>query len=369
MLKIQKLKTNYNILNKALILLDPNCIILYLNEVGVKILTTKKKDLIGTNILLHLPTKIRSFILPIIKYVKKNKRQKSSYIYRSDSPINKQEYPEFKLILKPIYINKTNILKKIQLNIIPIQTKKKSFFLNSQRISDLSHELRAPLFNIRSFLETLYEYNEQLDSNQRLEFLEIATNETNRISKLVKDILDFAELEKSKETQISKSPIKNIIKEIIQFNKLTFLNKKFVVLERSENLNNNIICDHHTLVKLLSNILNNAIKFTYPKGIISIQDKVIYSNLLKKNQLNFLLRISIIDTGIGITHKDKIHIFDRFSRANTKHNTIIGSGLGLSIVKETLAKKKQKLNLSTNINRGSSISFNVTTFKQAGEGT
>jgi two-component system sensor histidine kinase NblS len=362
MLKIQKLKNNYNLLTKALILLDPNCIILYLNEIGVKILTTKKKDLIGTNILLHLPIKIRSSILPIIKYVKKNKRQKISYLYNSDSLINNQDYPKFKLILKPIYIDKTDTLKKIQLNIIPIQNKKKSFFLNSQRISDLSHELRAPLFNIKSFLETLYEYNDQLNSNERLEFLEIATNETNRISKLVKDILDFAELEKSKEAQISKSPIKNIIKEIIQFNKLTFFNKKFILLERSENFNT-IVCDYYTLITLLSNILNNAIKFTYPKGIISIQDKLIYSSFLKRDQINFFLRISIIDTGIGITHKDKIHIFDRFSRANTKQNTIMGSGLGLSIVKETLAKKKQKLNLSTNICRGSSMSFNFTTFK------
>lgn len=231
--------------------------------------------------------------------------------------------------------------------------------LNSKQISDLSHELRAPLFNIRSFLETLYEYNNELNSEQRLEFLEIATNETNRLNNLVRDVLEIAKLENKKNDGISESAIINIVREIIQLNEITSLNKQLLLFLVTEDINESMLSNYNILVRILSNLLNNAIKFTYPKGIISIQTKILISQSLESKMRRAIIRISILDTGIGISKKDQKNIFNRFSRANKENNIVTGSGLGLSIVKEKLSKQNQKLNLSTHPYKGSSFSFNL----------
>jgi K+-sensing histidine kinase KdpD len=73
--------------------------------------------------------------------------------------------------------------------------------------------------------------------------------------------------------------------------------------------------------------------------------------------------MSIIDTGIGVSKKDNKKIFNRFARGNRKNHVITGSGLGLPIVNETLAKNRQRLNFSSNIKKGTSASFNLASLK------
>jgi two-component system sensor histidine kinase NblS len=251
-------------------------------------------------------------------------------------------------------------LNTIEFFVSPVLEINKVLLLSYQNITDLSHELRAPLFSIRSLLETLYEYDEQLNDNQRLEFLEIATNETNRLNNLVKDILDLAELENKNNYIIPQLALDHILKEVIQLNKLIAINKKLTISKTTENINENLPFNYNSSIKILSNLLNNSVKFTYPKGMINIQIKTLTCNLLEKKQIRSFLRISVVDTGIGISKKDKKNIFNRFSRGRTKTNTITGSGLGLPIIKETLAKENQELNLATNTDKGTSASFNLT---------
>lgn len=244
----------------------------------------------------------------------------------------------------------------------PVIQTKKVLTLSYQNIADLSHELRTPLFSIGSLLETLYEYDTQLDTNHRLEFLEIATNETNRLNNLVKDILDLAELENRKVSPIPQLSLNYILKEVIQLNKLIAINKELIILKNTENINESTLFNYNSSIKILSNLLNNSVKFTYPKGIISIQVKTLHSNLLKKKHIKSFFRVSVADTGIGISTKYKKAIFNRFCRGRTKTNLITGSGLGLPIIKETLAKEKQELNLATITNKGTCASFNLMRF-------
>jgi multi-sensor signal transduction histidine kinase (EC 2.7.3.-) len=68
----------------------------------------------------------------------------------------------------------------------------------SQFISNVSHELRTPLFNIKSFIETLHEYGEDLSDDEKREFLETANRETDRLTRLVNDVLDLSRLESNK---------------------------------------------------------------------------------------------------------------------------------------------------------------------------
>ena len=223
--------------------------------------------------------------------------------------------------------------------------------------------MRAPLFNIRSFLETLYEYDNQLTSEQRLEFLEIATTETNRLNNLVKNILDFAELDNQKNYIISQSSLNRTIDEVVQINQLTAINKKIILIKSVNSNNQRVVSHYSSLTRILSNLLNNAIKFTYPKGIISITTKNLQSKFLHQQKVRSVVKISIVDTGIGISKQDNKNIFNRFSRGNKKTHLITGSGLGLPIVKEILSKHNQTLNLLSHIKKGSQASFTLNAIK------
>lgn len=256
-----------------------------------------------------------------------------------------------------------NLVSQNKPNIILLHIKSNpqvnEFSFNSHHISNLSHDLCTPLFNIGSFLETLYEYNDQLKASQRLELLEIATNETNRLKVLVKDILEFAEMESQNSLSRSKVELSNSINQVINLNKLTLINKRLTVLNSIEKTSNLIICNETDLNRILSNLLNNSIKFTYPKNILSIQVKKSNYLLLERNHTEFFTRIFTIDRGIGISKSNKENLFSRFSRGSVKTKFVRGSGLGLSIVKELLSKQKKGLNFSTNPRKGSSVSFNI----------
>lgn len=317
--------------------------------------------MIGTNLLVHLSSKNRKLILSKINLILKTQKQSTNSSFKSCFSIKTPNNSKFHLILKPIYDTKfKNNLSGIKLFVSPLFQAHKILTLSYQNITNLSHELRTPLFSIRSLLETLYEYDSQLDSNQRLEFLEIATNETNRLNNLVKDILDLAEVEKIKNIIGTRIELDQILKEVIQLNNLIAINKRVVISKTTENINGNIHFDYNFSIKVLSNLLNNCVKFTYPKGIVNIQVKIVHSNSLEKKNVISFLRISVTDTGIGISTKDKKNIFNRFFRGRTKTNTVIGSGLGLTIIKETLGKENQELNLATNPQKGTSASFNLT---------
>ena len=352
MLKIQKIRNKYDCIKSARILVDPDLIVLLINKKALDILEADKKNIIGNNILLYLPNEIRFILLPKIKKLLRGINNK--FIKKSEKN-NKNS--RFKIFL----IREKN--RQIKIYIEEIRKKNQDQSLTNTRLSDLSHELRAPLFNIRSFLETLYEYDNQLTSEQRLEFLEIATTETNRLNNLVKNILDFAELDNQKNYIISQSSLNRTIDEVVQINQLTAINKK-IILIKSVNINNQKVVSHYSsLTRILSNLLNNAIKFTYPKGIISITTKNLQSKFLHQQKVRSVVKISIVDTGIGISKQDNKNIFNRFSRGNKKTHLITGSGLGLPIVKEILSKHNQTLNLLSHIKKGSQASFTLNAIK------
>jgi two-component system phosphate regulon sensor histidine kinase PhoR len=190
-------------------------------------------------------------------------------------------------------------------------------------VANVSHELKTPLTSIKGFVETLLEAAWEDRENSR-NFLKIIQEHTNRLDLLVDDLLNLAHLE-SKEASLEKEEfnLKNLLEDIFASFKMQ-LKKKEISLKNDIAPDLRISADKEKIGQVLSNLIDNAIKFNQDKGIIKISVE----------NLNSKLKIIVEDTGIGIPAKDLSRIFERFYRVDkARSRELGGTGLGLSIVK------------------------------------
>jgi two-component system, OmpR family, sensor histidine kinase NblS len=232
-----------------------------------------------------------------------------------------------------------------------------------QIVKTLIHEIRSPLFNIKSFLETLYEYHFQLSDRQILEFLEIANQETNRLVRLTNSSLEVSRLN-SRITLFNPFSIQDITSKVVQSYEITALSKSINLYYKSKIKLPKIKGNYDLIFQVLTNLLTNSIKFTYPKGILILKVKKISSLSLKNRKKTTGLRIDVIDTGVGLSLKNKNDLlnkckFNKYKKIHVKNNSIEGTGVGISIVTEILDKHNKSSSLVSNINKGTNTFFTL----------
>lgn len=188
-----------------------------------------------------------------------------------------------------------------------------------------AHELRTPLTIINSQIDLFEEEN--MDEDEIKNLVTMIKNESDRLSKLVTSLLDLSELRSV--TRNEKIELSSLIEEAIQ--DLSFISDKKNI--NIENLCQEIYIEGSDLLiyRVFYNLIENAIKYNNNNGFIKI-----YS---KKN--NDFAEIYVEDSGIGIANSEKENIFKAFYRI--KANEEIGSGLGLSLVKETIKLHRGKI--------------------------
>lgn len=244
-------------------------------------------------------------------------------------------------------------------------------------LSGVSHELRAPLFNIQSFLEFLYEYDMELTQTQRLEFLEIATSETERLRRVVTNMLDFSKL---KNHPIQKKSLFKVTQPFIntlQVHCVMASNKRLIVSQKVDVRSDKsfLVGSYDVVVQVLTNLVTNALKFTYPYGSVLLRGKQLQTIGIHKSRSNSIVRFSVIDEGIGINPFKTETIFTPFSRGDTTRNSLVGTGLGLPLAHELLKLLSSSIVLVTYPGKGSHIFFDLDTLTtddiraEADEGT
>lgn len=188
-----------------------------------------------------------------------------------------------------------------------------------------AHELRTPLTIINSQIDLFEEEN--MDEDEIKNLVTMIKNESDRLSKLVTSLLDLSELRSV--TRNEKIELSSLIEEAIQ--DLSFISDKKNI--NIENLCQEIYIEGSDLLiyRVFYNLIENAIKYNNNNGFVKI-----YS---KKN--NDFAEIYVEDSGIGIAKSEKENIFKAFYRI--KANEEIGSGLGLSLVKETIKLHRGKI--------------------------
>ena len=233
----------------------------------------------------------------------------------------------------------------------------------SQFISNVSHELRTPLFNIKSFIETLSEYGEELQEKERREFLEIANHETDRLTRLVNDVLDLSRLESDRVYQLESVDIAQLIEQTLRNYQLNARDKELTLSQDIETNLPPILGHYDLLLQLLTNLVGNSLKFTQPGGKIKIWAYQLPSRSQDLDKIS-RVRIEIADTGIGIDSEDREAIFDRFFRVENRVHTLEGTGLGLSIVKNIIDKHDSEINLVSEVGVGTTFWFELQIYQK-----
>jgi len=216
--------------------------------------------------------------------------------------------------------------------------------LKTELVATVSHDLKQPLSVMRGYLDLLRMTNEFDDRSQRYtENLEYAFS---NMRQLIDDLLDIARIESGLNLEFAPVDLAEILRRCLLHNKPIADGKSQTIqLSVPENLPE-VNADDLRLQQIFSNLISNAIKYTPPEGEIKIYTE------LKTD----IVRIYVVDNGLGIGPEDLSQIFERFYRVRRPEtDSIEGTGLGLAIVKSLVEAHKGKIDVQSELGKGSTF--------------
>lgn len=220
-------------------------------------------------------------------------------------------------------------------------------------VGNLSHEIKTPITAITGFSETLLD-GALDDKEVSKQFIEIIHDESTKLSNLVDDMITISRLNEHGSLNIELVNIFKLVKDTLQLFSHEIEKKGLNVrIEIDEELS--LYCDKLKLKHIITNLIQNAIRYNLENGEIKIK---VQND--KKNEWVFV----ISDTGIGISDEDKERIFERFYRVDKSHSkTVGGTGLGLAVVKESVDALSGRIKVKSQINKGTTFYVILPRFK------
>lgn len=215
-------------------------------------------------------------------------------------------------------------------------------------VHNVSHELKTPLTLIRLYGETL-QRKKNLSDIQKDECYEIITKESERLSHLINNVLDFSRIDMGrKEFDFQKGDLAGTIKETLESYRYHLEKKGFSVRDRIDPNLPEMPFDREAISGVLINLLSNAVKFSPDKKEVTVR--------LFKESGRAVLRVS--DKGIGIAPKEIKKIFTRFYRSKNKVSADAkGSGLGLTLVKHITEAHRGQVEVESEPGEGATFSI------------
>lgn len=315
-------------LNQGFILLDDELNTILINKIAKKLLAYNNEK----NYLYYIRSlQIQNAINNTLKEHKAHEEQiiqdNKAFIYQI-SPLQYQENGKNKNGVSILFYDVTDQYQ--------LQKAKQDFFANA------SHELKSPLTTIIGYQQMISEgiidTNEEIiDASKR------TLHEAKRMNQMVIDMLELSSLESEKIINNEVNNLKEVTQNIINSYTLKLEDKHINLSTSLSDLNVKI--PQKDLIHLISNLIDNAIKYNIEKGKIDIN--------INKDDNSFIIE----DTGIGISKANQERVFERFYQVDKNRASDQGTGLGLSIVKHICLKYNIKLKLDSKLNKGTSITL------------
>ncbi len=381
-----KLETLVSTIADGAVLIDTNLRIILANTTAREIFGWQDNNVIRQNVLHHLPSELTIKITkPLYQmvadsYMIDNQEDHPAQSSTNHCPLITTDFSsennvhlgdEFRITLnnhtkRTVRVLLSQVLDRDRENIrgiaMTVQDITREAELNeakSQFISNVSHELRTPLFNIKSFIETLSEYGEDLSQEQRQEFLDTANHETDRLTRLVNDVLDLSRLESSRTYSLTAVDLIQPIEQTIRTHQLNAKDKGIELIKEIQDSIPRVLGHYDLLLQVFTNLVGNALKFTKSGGQVTLR-----AYQTPNDGEIAQVRIEVADTGIGIPKEDKEAIFERFFRVENRVHTLEGTGLGLSIVKNIIDKHNSRVHIESDVGVGTTFWFDLPVYQE-----
>ncbi|MFY7804079.1 MAG: ATP-binding protein [Limnoraphis robusta] len=429
-----KLETLVLTIADGAILLDAKLNIILVNPTAKRLFNWDGKSVLGENVIHHLPSPLLQEISQPLQKISDGNQEGGEFRCSLSEPTNRT----LRILLNTVllhkapgldplcgscfnHVNKTchapeypratectfyqeddhlkiedkyrESLKGIAMTIQDITREVELNEAKSQFISNVSHELRTPLFNIKSFIETLHDYGEDLTEAERREFLETANHETDRLTRLVNDVLDLSRLESCRIYHFEAIDIAQPIEQTLRTYQLNARDKEIELSQEVEPDLPSVVGHYDLLLQVFANLVGNSLKFTEAGGRVIIRaylldeepkfyskeaeeiekggwiispppprpfDEQIESEIPPQAQY---VRIEVSDTGSGIAPEDQEAVFTRFYRVENRVHTLEGTGLGLSIVRNIMEKHHSQVHLISELGIGTTFWFDLAVYQ------
>jgi len=330
-----QLKSILKSISHGILAIDINGNILLINDEAKKIIKSDENQIVeGKNI--NFVIKEQRILKEINKFKGSNKNEISNIVMDDETVYN--------IKVDPIYLqNMVNVIIGSIINIEDITEKVKLENMRSDFVANVSHELKTPLTSISGFVETL-RLNENIDNITRNRFLEIIESESDRLKRLIDDILLLSSIENTESRVLEKinlyetfNGVKDMLSYIAESKDIDF---KYEFLETSLYVNSN----RDYIKQIFLNLIENAIKYTPSNGKVRV--------IVASNEEDIIIEVK--DNGIGIPREDINRIFERFYRVDkARSRDVGGTGLGLAITKHIVRSLNGKIEVKSELNKGS----------------
>ncbi len=349
------------------LLLDEKGKIVLVNPTARRVFRWEGRNLEGQELLNELPETLSNELHNPLNSLLSNSVDSNDLRCSIDEPVR-----TLRFVLQSVRDSSGETLKGIAVTIQDLTREVELNAAKSNFISNVSHELRTPLFNIKSYVETLHDLGDQLTEEEKKEFLGVANAETDRLTRLVNDVLDLSRLESEREVLLEPMDLRPAIEQALRNYKLNAEDKQVqleIDVDRSLPM---ILGNWDLLLQVLDNLIGNALKFTSAGGSLKIRaytwpDTCTASPIKNPYSAPLCelitplpkLRVEVADTGCGITETNQQSIFERFYRVENKVHTEVGTGLGLSIVRGIIEKHGGQIRIASEEGFGTTFWFDL----------
>lgn len=326
----------------GIIAIDGNKNILFINPMAQQMLNITEGDVVGK----HLLKIIRNNKIDnIIRDILENKGFEENEIV-----VNYPFEKIFRLNSNAIRYPESDNIIGIIIIIQDITEIRKLEKMRSDFVANVSHELKTPLTSIKGFVETL-KAGAIEDNDTAMRFLNIIEDESDRLNRLISDILSLSVLENKKSKAIYEViNTADKIGEIVSLLQTQAVSKNINLNARVETGLSNLMGDPDQFKQMLINIVDNAVKYTPEDGTIEVA---------AHNSGNDVI-ISVKDNGIGISKEHISRLFERFYRVDkARSRNVGGTGLGLAIVKHIVMQFGGRIEVNSQIGKGTEFILSI----------